>query len=245
MSLEKIYLNDVVLGKSNKWSPYFSAYQKHLEKYLNRDWVTVLEIGVQGGGSLELWKKYFGKNSTIIGLDIFKHELVDKVEQLGGIDFFIGRQQNTEDLDKILDKYPEIDIVIDDGSHISYQQKITFDYLFPKIKDTATYIVEDLHTSFWPDHNGHTEKGNEEHSFFNYALSLTKEMQRLKNKKLWNFHMTRLSDKQLEQDFYNDAIERPNYWQSNLDSISFYESMIAFEKKPRSMILNMMIGHMR
>ena len=53
----------------NKWKHYFEIYDRHLSRFRDRE-ITVLEIGVAGGGSLEIWRKYFGPKAKIVGLDI-------------------------------------------------------------------------------------------------------------------------------------------------------------------------------
>ena len=42
-----------------KWEHYFEIYHRHFSKFINQP-VDVLEIGVQSGGSLEMWRAYFG-----------------------------------------------------------------------------------------------------------------------------------------------------------------------------------------
>ena len=54
---------------STKWEKYFSVYEKIFNKYKNKD-ITFVEIGILNGGSLNLWKNYFGKNSKIIGASL-------------------------------------------------------------------------------------------------------------------------------------------------------------------------------
>jgi ubiquinone/menaquinone biosynthesis C-methylase UbiE len=53
----------------DKWMPYLEIYERHFERYRGTD-VHVLEIGVFGGGSLQMWKDYFGPQSQIFGVDI-------------------------------------------------------------------------------------------------------------------------------------------------------------------------------
>ena len=51
---------------SIKWSNYFQVYEKILSNYRNKK-IKFVEIGVANGGSLFMWKKYFGKKAKIIG----------------------------------------------------------------------------------------------------------------------------------------------------------------------------------
>jgi len=106
----------------------------------------MLEIGISGGGSLNMWYKYF-PNATIIGLDINDESyLKNDRTHIYQLD-----QSNIKELENfaeqcLANKY-EFDIIIDDGSHHMYDQQVTLSYLFPLLKSKGTYIIEDLHTS--------------------------------------------------------------------------------------------------
>jgi len=52
-----------------KWEHYFEIYQRHLGKFVGRD-VAFLEIGIYSGGSLPMWRSYFGERCAIYGVDI-------------------------------------------------------------------------------------------------------------------------------------------------------------------------------
>jgi ubiquinone/menaquinone biosynthesis C-methylase UbiE len=52
-----------------KWRHYFEIYHRHFSKFVGKD-VHVLEIGVYSGGSLAMWKHYFGPQAKIYGVDI-------------------------------------------------------------------------------------------------------------------------------------------------------------------------------
>ena len=53
----------------HKWESYFSAYHKHFARYRNRS-VTLMEVGVQSGGSALLWRWYFGSKFRYVGIDV-------------------------------------------------------------------------------------------------------------------------------------------------------------------------------
>ena len=52
-----------------KWRHYFDVYEKHFSRFRGQE-VHVLEIGVYSGGSLEMWRDYFGPQARIHGVDI-------------------------------------------------------------------------------------------------------------------------------------------------------------------------------
>ena len=126
--------------ESHKWSHYPRIYQKHLARFLGKDPV-ILEIGVKSGGSLNIWREFFGKSATIVGIDIDK-----KCESIrhDGFEIYVGDQSDKAFLSGVLKKHPEIDILIDDGSHAAKDIISSFEYLYPRIKKDGVYIIEDV-----------------------------------------------------------------------------------------------------
>jgi len=53
----------------HKWLHYFPVYERHFSSYVNKS-LTFIEIGVSGGGSLQMWRRYFGPYARIVGIDI-------------------------------------------------------------------------------------------------------------------------------------------------------------------------------
>lgn len=104
--LQKYFLNNGS-KQLHKWVHYFDIYEQHFERFRGKS-PTMLEIGVAGGGSLEMWREYFGPGTKIVGIDI---EPACKAHEQANIEIFIGNQADTNLLDDILGKYPEIDIV--------------------------------------------------------------------------------------------------------------------------------------
>ncbi len=133
-----------------KWMHYFDVYDRHFSKFRNTP-VTVVEIGIADGGSLYMWKDYFGPQATIHGVDIDPRGLKIKDEQ---IHIHIGSQSDRDFLQSLVKQIPTIDILIDDGGHTMLQQITSFEELFPHVSDAGVYLCEDLHTSYWPEYGG-------------------------------------------------------------------------------------------
>ncbi len=148
--------------KMTKWSHYFEIYHRYLRDYRNSP-LTMLEIGVWGGGSLQMWKDYFGPECYIIGIDIMEECRKYEEDQ---IKIYIGSQEDQEFLRQIKQENDEIDIVIDDGGHSMNQQIVSFQELFPHLAENGIYICEDIHTSYWPDFGGGYGK---EDTFVDYS----------------------------------------------------------------------------
>lgn len=147
--LEKFFLSDdhrLIF----KWMHYFEIYDRHFRKYRGKSPV-VMEIGVFKGGSLQMWKEYFGEGTQIIGIDI--DESTKEFEE-DGITIEIGSQEDRKFLCYLRKKYPKVDILIDDGGHTMQQQIVTFEELFAHVSEEGCYLCEDLHTSYWERYGG-------------------------------------------------------------------------------------------
>jgi hypothetical protein len=127
-----------------KWHHYLGVYDRHLSRYRNKP-VRILEIGVWQGGSLRMWRKYFGASAIIYGIDIDP-----ECARFNGSDgqVRIGSQTDANFLRNVVDEMGGVDVVIDDGSHISQHQRLSFSVLFPLLSSTGIYICEDTQTSY-------------------------------------------------------------------------------------------------
>mgnify|MGYP003642027315 CR=1 FL=1 len=124
-----------------------SSYMDHYERLfrpIKDDVKVALEIGVNTGTSIGIWSEYFA-NAKILGLDINPECLRHNSDRA---EIFIGSQDEVATLSKITDKYPLIDIVIDDGSHLVDDMISSFEYLFPFVKNGGYYVIEDLYTTY-------------------------------------------------------------------------------------------------
>lgn len=161
-------LRDLIETQNNnvidKWEGYFSVYDDETE-YLRNKPINLLEIGVQNGGSLEVWCKYFSKAKNVIGVDIDPN--------CSGISFddkrikvIIGDSNSTSLKDELQNVCPYFDVIIDDGSHKSHDIIKTFTELIPLLSSNGVYIIEDLHCSYWQNFQGGVERPDSSLSFF-------------------------------------------------------------------------------
>lgn len=202
------FLHKYFLNNSNrrlhKWMHYFDIYERHMERFRNTS-PTVLEIGVFGGGSLQMWKEYFGEGCRIIGIDIDpgckEHEDQD-------IEIFIGSQDDPQLLEQVLAKYPEIDIIIDDGSHRMDHMIASFELLYHRMSPNGCYIVEDTHTCYWPEYQGGLRA---EGSFMEFVKDKLDEINAVHSR---------------------GALEASDFTRST-DSIVCYDSVVVFERRPQ------------
>lgn len=147
-----------------KWSHYFDIYDEQFVSYLDRRKargeigpLRILEIGVWRGGSLQLWRDYFGESARIFGIEINpKYPRVDS----GIAHVRFGSQADPDFLKQVVDEMGGIDIVIDDGSHRASDVLASLSALFSYVSSPGLYIIEDLHTSYWNEwQGGYRRKG--------------------------------------------------------------------------------------
>lgn len=167
--LGKLYGTDKTSGHS-----YLQHYATHFNRFRTQN-INLLEIGVGGykdpklgGESLRMWKNYFQK-ANIFGLDIYDKSPLEESR----IKIFKGSQVDTNFLDKVIQTTGDLDIIIDDGSHINEHVITTFKYLFPKLKDGGIYIIEDTQTAYWEDYGGDSKNLNNSKTMTNFFKSLT------------------------------------------------------------------------
>ena len=144
---------------SIKHTSYFDVYDNIFSKYIGKK-ITFIEIGVLGGGSLFMWRDFFGPDARIIGIDLNPGA---KRWEEDGFEIFIGSQADNKFWENTFDTIGAVDIVLDDGGHTYEQQIITFNNCLTHINDGGMIVVEDTHTSYL------SKFGPRIYSFINFA----------------------------------------------------------------------------
>jgi hypothetical protein len=130
---------------------YNRFYPKYLSHYKNVEGGAVMEIGVENGCSLNLWSDYFPL-AYVYGADI-KCETMAEFNEKRQKTFCVD-QSKKEDLEKMCKNIEKpVFLILDDGSHYPEHQISTFEYLFSKLANGGTYIIEDIETSYWSKGN--------------------------------------------------------------------------------------------
>lgn len=127
-----------------KWRHYLSIYDRHLSRFRAQP-VRLLEIGVAGGGSLQMWHDYLGPDAYVYGVDI---DPSCKQFACEGTEVLIGDQGDPAFWERFLASSPDVDVVIDDGGHDPRQQAVTLESLLPHMRPGGVYICEDVHGPF-------------------------------------------------------------------------------------------------
>ena len=114
----------------------------------------------------------------------------------------IGDQSDIVFLQSLIDKYGVPDVVIDDGSHVMNHIIKTFEFLYDKVSKNGIYLVEDLHTSYWDEYEGGLRRKG---TFIEYCKDKIDALNAR----------------------YNDL---DNYFAKTTFSMSFFDSVVVFEK---------------
>ena len=188
----------------HKWMHYFDIYDRHFAAYRGKP-VVVLEFGVSHGGSLQMWKSYFGPSAQIIGVDI-NPKCAKLVEDR--VEVVIGDQEDRTFLRGLASRLGHVHVLIEDGGHTATQQIATFEELWPSISDGGVFLMEDLHTSYWSSYGGGYKRPG---TFIEYAKDLIDQE-----------HAWHSKEEGLAVDEYTQSIR----------GMHIYDSVIVFDKGP-------------
>lgn len=113
--------------------------------------IRFLEIGVFGGGSLWMWRRFFGSDAVIVGVDVDPG-----CAALDGRDarVRIGSQDDPAFLAAVVEEMGGLDVVLDDGSHEARHVRASLNALFPRLSEGGLYVIEDLCAAYWPHYGG-------------------------------------------------------------------------------------------
>ncbi|HSX13414.1 MAG TPA: class I SAM-dependent methyltransferase [Chlamydiales bacterium] len=204
--------------KGSKWGSahHFTRHYEKLLEHLKDSHISLLEIGTWKGSSLRMWAEYF-PNAKIYSIDIkpltaYAHEFNPMVDAYPvdftheRVRFFVGKQQDPTFLDYFSSAVQEeLDVIIDDGSHVSYDQQMSFFKLFKKVKPGGFYIIEDL--SYHP-HPHPT------------ILEMQDILMKIENNEANEIHFSSYLE-QVSENEINDALR-------NIESIQWFDSAFPY-----------------
>ena len=200
---------------SIKWSNYFEIYENIFRKFVNKK-ITFVEIGIGDGGSLFMWKNFFGKKARIIGIEL--NPEAKKLEKFG-FEIFIGNQSEPLFWKQFYNKVGKIDILLDDGGHKNIQQITSFMESYKFINPNGLIAIVDTHTSYMKKKGFNNPS---KYSFINFCNTLIESIHRrnpMLDKRLNNF------SKKIESIFFFDSIVSINFSsKKNLKSSELLEN---------------------
>lgn len=153
---------------SLKYKNYFPIYEKLFSQYRGKK-IIFVEIGVLSGGSLFMWKNYFGKDARIIGVEL--NPEAKKFEKYG-FEIFIGNQSDENFWQNFFNQVGDVDIVLDDGGHTNFQQIVTCCSCIPNIKDGGIMVVEDVFHSYGISYGAKGFYNPSKYSFINFSKKI-------------------------------------------------------------------------
>ena len=200
--------------KSVKHSTYFEIYDELFSRYRNKK-ITFVEIGVLGGGSLFMWREFFGPQARIIGIDLNPNA---KKWEEHGFEIYIGSQSDKNFWSGFISNVGPVDAVLDDGGHTYEQQIVTTEMLLTLINDNGMLVVEDTHTSYM------NEFGPKRYSFVNYTKNMIDKINQrferfnptLADSRVWSvqsfesiiaFHINRKASNLLSKTTNNNGVD--------------------------------------
>lgn len=217
MTLQDIF-NTLQLS-CDKFSHYLPLYEKWFERFVGNA-PRILEIGIQYGGSAEMWSKYFGAGTIVHGIDINP-----RCVETDYLKIHVGNQGSPHfwaNFTSTIDG--PFDIIIDDGSHENYHQILTLVQAYPLLKDGGVYWCEDTHTSYYSGVRVHGGGLKNATSFVEYAKRLVDVLN-------WPHTHFAIGVGPTPNGPHVDAELIALF--GNTQGIHFYDSIVILEKGPR------------
>jgi hypothetical protein len=146
--LNKFNLNSDFLNKGYKeGGTDKNSYHSYIENFYEREFepfqeclIDLLEIGIETGGSLKLWKEYFLNSKSIVGVDISDERIDQRYKNIAGVTMNFGDAYDQ----RFSDQFDQFDIIIDDGPHTLETQIKSIEFYLPKLKQNGLFIIEDI-----------------------------------------------------------------------------------------------------
>lgn len=183
--------------RSIKVDSYFQVYERLFGGYVGRPLVFV-EVGILSGGSLFMWREYFGPKARIIGVDF--NPSAKKWEQ-HGFEIFIGDQSSDEFWEGFYRQVGPVDVLLDDGGHTNLQQTVTAVHGIRRVQDGGLVVIEDVHASYMREFDNPSPR-----SFANFAKFVADSLNRT---------------------YSGLQPTRNDYWR-RVSSVEFHPSIVAF-----------------
>jgi hypothetical protein len=215
----KNYFNYLTGHVSDKWESYFLVYDLYFSKFRNKK-INLLEIGVQNGGSLDVWSDYFKIANLIVGsdMDLNCKNLNFKDKR---IKLILGDIKKKDTRRKIVSLADGFDIIIDDGSHKAEDINSSFLFFYSYLNPGGLYLIEDLHCSYWKNFGGGLLNKKS-------PIDLLKLFVDIINFESWGMTFKRLSTLKFGYARTKKSISIRNF--RDIESIHFHNSICVIKK---------------
>ncbi len=195
------------------WAHDYCPNYEHWFSSLRDQKLVLLELGIGGedkeigGASLKGWADYF-PNSRICGIDIYPKGSLDTER----ISTFTGSQTDEKFLQNVLSMTGTPDIIIDDASHINTYTIKSFQILFPLLRKSGIYVIEDLSMACRWDFGGDIN------------------LEDIKLPTIMNYLFTMLHSLNPIEKVADEHYIRPEEFK-DIESVHFYPDMVVIKKK--------------
>jgi SAM-dependent methyltransferase len=204
---------------SDKWASYLPVYDRWFAIYQDAP-ISLLEVGVQNGGSLQIWAKYFANAKRIIGCDINpKCALLEFDDPR--VALVLGDVKAAAVREQVLAHTEVYDIIIDDGSHKNADIIKTFKHFYARLAPGGIYVVEDLHCSYWSKWQGGLWRSDSAMEFF-------KSLTDVVNLESWGAKLLPANWVAKLKTKHHSRFKPADY--ADIESICFYNSMCLIVK---------------
>ena len=218
-------LDKIAISKGTDKSSEIHNYCVKYEKWLpfNRlEPITILEIGVLNGESLETWREYY-PNAKIVGIDIMP-ECKRFEDPARNIFVEIGSQDDPKFLERVAKTHGPFDLIVDDGSHMNRHVIISFMHLIDSVKPEGVYVVEDCATSYWEEWGGGFRNQNSSVEFCKRLVDDVNFNGQMQDE-FWNVHARR------EDFLIKQTIEKNIIIRTDIESVNFLNGIIIITKR--------------
>lgn len=210
------YMDAIALKAGADKGSYYHNYTETYSRYfapLKDQPIKFLEIGIYQGASVKLWEEYF-PNADLHFMDI---TLAAVQYSSARSHYHLCNQESAAELQRFIQTTGgNFDVIIDDGGHTMNQQITSFVTLFPHVKSGGMYIIEDLHTSYWPNFGG-----GGKHTMVNFLKDLIDDV---------NFVGYR-SSRASHLNIPSSLLRELNIYREKILSIHFYDSLAVVIKR--------------
>ncbi|KAH8098655.1 hypothetical protein JL720_1614 [Aureococcus anophagefferens] len=212
----------------HKVAHYFDVYERHFSRFRGRR-VVMLEIGVQSGGSIELWRAYFGDDLEYHGVDI-NPNCAQFDDPARNVHVHVGDATDANFMQALARRVGPVDVVLDDGSHESAHMRASFEALYALVAPRGVYLVEDCMTNYWRPWGG----GVGADTFIEFAKRLVDSLNA--------FNVADgaegYTDPTNPPTRYDDVATMPDApavrFAASTWSLCFYDGVVVFERMPRT-----------
>lgn len=208
---------------SDKWTVYLKVYEELFRAY-RASRLRLLEIGIQNGGSLEIWSRYFENAAALVGCDI--NAACSQLRYDDPRIHVVVGDANTDEAELAIAIHSErFDLIIDDGSHRSSDIIRSFVRYFPRLEQGGIFVVEDLHCSYWQEFEGGLVDPWS-------SMSFLKRLADVINHEHWGTHHRRSEILRSFENRYGAALDDESLAQ--IHSIEFFNSGCVIRKRARA-----------